>query len=422
MYPHELRLHILQALSDWAHSGDSSLPEAWQLAESLGVSLHDILDQFDILEVGGAVDVARVGGDRGTTALITGVGKRMVEEAQQSQNHSFVHPSSSEDTSKALELFEQVASDLCTSFDLVACFRRCLLAVRFLGWDEDWIGKELNGYAVSQIPPWREAVGSLEWVGEGLGENVELVARSSVQSMPELQSMRITVGLWHPVAELVAHQEHGFVFGTGNEKRVRPINKWIKVHEIQSAGSVSVKTVLNHIAEKLFDYVSKAVTSLRFGQVVASAFHKYQASVDPALAHLGIETHIKTVYQNLVQDNPASWQAAVMACRNIMHKLSEALWQSPDNSYSYLPAQDGSPMNVTRDKVRNRIRAYLHQKGLKRDDMLMNIIDPLYSMTSAGKHPISYEHAQSALIHTYIFLGEMIRLTDMQPITEMRKI
>lgn len=366
--------------------------------------------------------MVHVGDGRSTTALTTGVSKRMVEESQQNQDHPLAQASSSEATSKALGLLEQVASNLCTSFDLVASFRSCLLAVRFLGWDEDWMGKEMNGYPVSQIPPWREAVGSLKWVAETLGENVALEAGSNVRSMPEIQSIPITVGLWHPVAELVAYQKHGFVFGTGNEKMVKPIDKWIKVHEVQSVGSASVKTVLDHIAEKLFDYVSKAVATLRFGQVVASVFHKYQDSVDRVLADMGIENDIKAATQNLFQDNPASWQTACMACRNIMHKLSETLWQSPDNSYLYVLAKNGAPMGVTHDKQRNRIRAFLHQKGVKSDHMLMQMIDPLYSMASAAKNPISYKHAQSVVIHTYIFLGEMIRLTDMQPITEVRKI
>jgi hypothetical protein len=363
-----------------------------------------------------------VGDGRSTTALTTGVSKRMVEESQQNQDHPLAQAASSEATNKALGLLEQVASNLCASFDLVACFRSCLLAVRFLGWDEDWIGKEMNGYPVGQTPPWREAVGSLQWRAETLRENIELEAGSNVQSMSEIQSMPITVGLWHPVAELVVNQKHGFVFGTGNEKMVRPINRWIKVHEVQKVGSASVKTVLDHIAEKLFDYVSKAVVTLRFGQVVASVFHKYQDSVDRVLADMGIENDIKAVTQNLVQDNPASWQAACMACRNIMHKLSATLWQPPDDSYLYLLAKNKSPIVVTHDKQRNRIRAFLHQKGVKSDHMLVQMIDPLYSMASAAKDPISYEHAQSVVINTYIFLGEMIRLTDMQPITEVRKI
>lgn len=140
------------------------------------------------------------------------------------------------------------------------------------------------------------------------------------------------------------------------------------------------------------------------------------------LVKLGIEDYLKAVYQNLLRDDDASWQAAVLACRNILHKLSEMLWQAPETVYPYMKAKDGSPMRVTRNKVRNRIRAYLHQKGLRSDDMIMSMIDPLYSMASSGKSSVGYEHTQSVMVYTYIFLGEMIRLTDMQPLKKIQKV
>ena len=53
--------------------------------------------------------------------------------------------------------------------------------------------------------------------------------------------------------------------------------------------------------------------------------------------------------------------------------------------------------------------------------MIMNMIDPLYAMASSGKSPVSYEYAQSVMVYIYIFLGEMIRLTDMKPLRELQK-
>lgn len=131
---------------------------------------------------------------------------------------------------------------------------------------------------------------------------------------------------------------------------------------------------------------------------------------------------VNGLVQNLLVDNDSSWQIAVLACRNILQRLFDTLWQSTDKEYPYLKDDNGAAIKVHKDNVRNRIRAYLHQKGLKDEDMLRRMIDPLYSMGSSGKRPVSYEHAQSVLIHTYIFLGEIIRLTDMQPVTKVHKI
>lgn len=391
MQPRELRLHILQALLNWAHSGDRRLPEAQQLADSIGVNLHDIVDQLDILEIDGAVDVGRALGDGSNmTAMITGVGKKMVEAAQQqSQSQSTSKSSLLDSTSRATELLEELASDLCeVTFklsNLVAYLRKYLMAIRLLGWNEEWINKELNGYSYEDgATPWR------------LVDNIWYLPQPTAELIPSLQR-----GLSLPAWE---------------------INKSTSGYSEHKVPPQSIKNVLDKITEKLFDHVSNAVVALRFGKVTATVFRKYQESVSHILTHLGIDDQLQSAYQNLLVDNKASWPIAVLACRNILQRLSDTLWQSTEKEYSYLKDDNGAAIKVHKDNVRNRIRAYLHQKGLKDKDMLMRMIDPLYSMGSSGKRPVSYEQAQSVLIYTYIFLGEMIRLTDMQPVIIVNKI
>lgn len=405
MEPPELRFRILQALLEWEHSEDSRMLEVGQLANRFGVSTHDVVDQLDILEIQAAVEVNRALGDGSSnTAFITGVGKKMVEEMKQSQAPSTGRASVSEPTGEAIKLLEEVTRELWEKdLNIVASLRKCLHAVRLLGWEEDWISKELDGYPVEEAPSWREATGTSEW----LNANQKVIKKSVADFY-----------LTQPLVDLNYRRRTGSSFLGGKEKKV----KGIKCFEVLSVNSLSIEIVLNRITERLFNYASKALVALRFGQTTENAFRQYQDSVSNALVKLGIEDYLKAVYQNLLCDDEASWQTGVLACRNILHKLSEMLWQAPGNVYPYLNAKDGSPMRITRNDVRNRIRAYLHQKGLRSDDMLMRTIDPLYSMASSGKGSVSYEHAQSVMLYTYIFLGEMIRLTDMQPLKEIQKV
>jgi len=86
MSEQELRLRILQALWDWERSGHRYVPKAWELAEILGVDVQDVIDQYDMLEVDGAIDsYHRYYGDRkgDSTVSITGVGKKLVEQVRQ---------------------------------------------------------------------------------------------------------------------------------------------------------------------------------------------------------------------------------------------------------------------------------------------------------------------------------------------------
>ncbi len=54
--------------------------------------------------------------------------------------------------------------------------------------------------------------------------------------------------------------------------------------------------------------------------------------------------------------------------------------------------------------------------------MLSQMINPLYDIASACKREVTYEHAQSVPFHTYIFVGEMVGRTDMQPVSQVRKV
>lgn len=368
----ELCYRILQALLEWEHSGDNRMLEAGQLANSFGVSTHDVVDQLDILEIQTAVKVYRsFGNGSGNTALITGVGKKMVEELKKDQAPPTVRASASEPTIDAIKLLEEVTRELYEKdLNIVASLRKYLHAVRLLGWDEVWISKELEGYSVEEAPSWRKATCLSQWLNTDFKALKKGVADFS---------------LTQPLIDLDHRQKDGFSYRSGKEKKVNGK----KCFELLTIDPLSIETVLNRITEMLFNYASKALVTLKFGQTMENAFRQYQESVSNALLQMGLEDYLEAVYQNLSHDNAASWQAGVLACRNILHKLSEMLWQAPEKEYPYLNAKDGSPMKIMRDREKNRIRAYLHQKGLKSDDMLMHTINPLYSMASSGKSSVT---------------------------------
>ena len=64
MNPQELSKGILKYLLDHDRSGESQLPEAKQIAEHLGADVLDVIDQLDILEAKGAVELAYGMGSR----------------------------------------------------------------------------------------------------------------------------------------------------------------------------------------------------------------------------------------------------------------------------------------------------------------------------------------------------------------------
>ena len=260
----------------------------------------------------------------------------------------------------------------------------------------NWITLELNGYPDDEDPPWRHVSVQVDW---RLRRGGPTVAQSSQEVC-----VRTSVG------ELYAFRSDGCELSLG---RQGPTYEGERLAGFAKIGSESIEQVLQKISSKLFDQVSKHVTTLKFGEVVESVFREYQASVSQAMSKLGIEDYLKNAYENLLGKDEASCQSSALACRNVLYALSEKLYRTTGDTYPYL--KEG--IKVTHDKPRNRIKAYLHQKGMKSDSLLMVMVDPLYGKASAGKGPISYEDAQSVLINTYIFLGELARCTDMEPVT-----
>ncbi|MBI4282017.1 MAG: hypothetical protein HY672_00820 [Chloroflexi bacterium] len=331
---------------------------------------------------------------------------------------------------RGVELLEEVLRELLVpNPDLVTCFRKALLSARIQGWQdaEQWMEQELNGYTSESVPPWRQAQGKLEWIGDSRSDIIAHV----VKDPREFQSMPTTMSLYQPVAELVRATERGFAFGTERRRETEGVGgRRMRLHQLLVVGGDSVAQVLERTGQHLFDVVSKAAVTLQFGNVAASIFSQYQTRVDSALASAGLENHLQTAYENLSRDNATSWQAAAFACRNMVEALADTLWQVQGDTYPYLPAGDGKGhMDVRRDKPRNRLRAYLHRKGIsaKGDKLLGNglqrltsLIDDLYDEASAGHKGIKFEDAQSVVIQTYIWLGELVRLTDMKPVFQIQ--
>ena len=81
---------------------------------------------------------------------------------------------------------------------------------------------------------------------------------------------------------------------------------------------------------------------------------------------------------------------------------------------------------VTPDKFANRLRAYLHQKGLHgtaggqflRDelDRLATSIRSLIAFQSKAHDPVGRDDVRSVALATYFPVGEIVFRTDLQPI------
>ena len=332
---------------------------------------------------------------------------------------------------EALVLFEKVVEAL-TGPDpnLVTCLRLCLRAAQLLEWTElsRWVAGELNGYpAGAELPNYRRAPASLEWTTYKRLDLIDL----SVAEPAELQPRATTVPLWSPVADLLAVKERGYRNPTGETKEVYISfrKKFVVAEEVRIIKPIAIKRALDAIANRLYDLASRGSIVVRYGEAVSSSLENYIALVEDKLLSLGIEEYLLAAYRDLRHEDQASWQSAMMDCRNCLIQLASILWQPPQRAHPVLTDDEGQPMSLAPDKEKNRLRAYIHEKVASRSqrkylmrqgERLTSLLYDLYELLSKAKSTATYEQALSALINTYVFLGDLAIHTDMEPVTEIK--
>jgi hypothetical protein len=270
-----------------------------------------------------------------------------------------------------------------------------------LGLDDEWVSRELKGYpTIEKVPSYRKQYCDTQYV--------------AVKSDQLVEQTRESYNFVDAIIFMVDKCEKGWqVTFDGPKKRLA--GSEVSTKRIVKARQWEINTVLGQITEELFDRASKTLVMARFGSAIDTIFRDYQKVVSSTLSHLDIQDHLDTAYKNLKGGNEASWRAAALACRNILQDLSAKLWCVECDDYDI----GGKSMSVKPDKPRNRLRAYMHVKGLQSDDTPVALLDPVYAQASAAKADCSYEDARSVLIVTYLFLAELIRQTDMEPVLEI---
>ena len=312
-------------------------------------------------------------------------------------------------TTEAESILQSVVSSLSSiNFsveELPRLLKIYMLSLRLLGIEDEWASKELKGYPnPEKAPEYRRQYRDIKYIAAKSGELVE-------ESNGELSGFEQSVGF------MVNHREKGWVslFDVTTKKRFG--GKLVDTIRHEVAKQWNVDVVLERIGEELFDRASRTLVTARFGAAIDTIFRDYQKDVGSALSSLDIEDHLQTAYINLKGGDESKWRAAALACRNVLHDLSTKLWCVQCGDYNF---DDGQGL-VKLNNPRIRLRAYMREKGLNKKDTPVALLEPVYADASAAKTKCSYEDARSVLIVTYLFLAELIRQTDMKPVTELKK-
>ncbi|MEW6028022.1 MAG: hypothetical protein ACOYZ8_15135 [Chloroflexota bacterium] len=338
---------------------------------------------------------------------------------------------------EAALLLSQVLSELTSSsHDLKVALRKCQLTCELLGWQSkvDWFRQELNGYPVNApIPFYRKIPGIRKWNVIDRGhDSIAWMAENIVSGIDPAvyEEEADTLDVWANIDWFISAAQNGYIDRLPETKTITISQgrEKITMHRDRIFLADSFRNRLAQLEAQVFNFASKSYVQLRFGNLITDIWNSYRSIVDNQLARLQLSDHLQVIQSGIQSDNPESWRAATFACRSLLTDLANYLWQDPRPRYEYLPGRtDDGKLDVTQGNTKNRIAAYIHQKGLSgtegkhmrnEAERLVASIDSIISFQSAAHDPITLPNARSVAISTYLLVGEISIRTDLIPIKE----
>ena len=193
----------------------------------------------------------------------------------------------------------------------------------------------------------------------------------------------------------------------------------------------AVHLTLNKVEQQCFDFAIRSERLLSFGNQAGDIFGEYRESAVRELAKIGIDESLAAIDANLRLGTGEGAKLAILGCRNILIALSNKLWQVPSLTvHPTLTTYDGKPLQLDTGQIKARLRAYLHERDVVlatgrgptliagQLDRIADTLDQLYNLSSEqGKNEALVPEAKSAALQTFFLIGEIARLTGLEPVT-----
>lgn len=163
---------------------------------------------------------------------------------------------------------------------------------------------------------------------------------------------------------------------------------------------------------------------LKFSQSAEDVFRTYRMNVDSELVDLAPEAIKRFVvaYERLKSDNSESWAQALTSCRRVLQEISDALFKQHFPTYieKTFKTRSGKVLDISGERYLNRVFAVLDKldnstaNRLVGSHIMYNIdwVETMHNMLCKGVHdvdrPLTFEEARTAILHTYIALGDLV--------------
>lgn len=326
---------------------------------------------------------------------------------------------------QALEACEKVINGIeDETFSVESALLQCMKIARLVNDAEgqEWLQYEYGGYPTTEDgyiinSAWDVAVAH----GRGYTSNKERRIFTELASELEgsINSLKTAIGNF---------STQGFSAGGDySAATARIITQ--RVYDATNGYNTKIKNSLKYLSilkSQYYDYAVKWKIELQFGNTAQKIFEEYQQEVDQFFSKLSRSTLQKlNAIEDLMEDgNPERYSQVLTSCRRLWAETSKQLFDEvlPNYDMKTFKTKNGAEIDITGEHFNNKLSAVietLQTKAAKntlvgsKTIYLIDWIEQINNMQSSGVHSdILRGQAMQCIIHTYIALGDILRLKE----------
>lgn len=183
---------------------------------------------------------------------------------------------------------------------------------------------------------------------------------------------------------------------------------------------------LSILKSQFYDYAVRWQIDLQFGNTAKKIFEEYQEQVSLYFSDLSTATLQKlNAIEDLMEDgNPERYSQILASCRRLWEGVAKQLFEEvfPGYKDKTFKTKSGSEIDISGDHYNNKLSAaieMLQAKAAKNTLVgseiiyLVDWMEQINRLQNSGVHSdITRDQAMQCIIHTYIALGDILKLKE----------
>lgn len=192
----------------------------------------------------------------------------------------------------------------------------------------------------------------------------------------------------------------------------------LKLQVTQQKNYARSKSVFASLKAGIHNYATDMYLALELGDIAQDIFEAARNEIDTFVrAHCPKAAEkLVAINERMADDSSESRAAALTSCRRLLMTVADSLFPASEDDWT---DTNGKVRKVGVEQYKNRLLAYISSRcssdgssAIVKSELefLAARLDAIYEKTCKGVHiDVSSEEARLAVIHTYLFIGEIAR-------------